>query len=508
MSDKLGRKKSGEMPVSAHPAFPVIVALWFAALLGIGSMVLPTALFERFAVASGLADVYAAARPPLGMTARIGVALAAAVTGALLGVFVARKVAAANAPAPVSRRASALRSADQAAPAAAKRPIFAHEELGEGGLDADQEPAAAAPREPIAGRRRALSVTDDSARSDFLEFAPLPGQQAATDEPLDLMAFEAPEQPTEPPPQFSQPAAFGSAGLSAPVLTEAQASGEGLDPTAVETTGVETAGIARQAEPATPQGTDVPIFDATHQGLDALGMVELVDRFAKALQNHRREAAAAPTAAAEPELSPFNGAVGQAPFAAAPFAEPLLSEAREPSAVPAALRTVMIDEDAEEDDGLPDLDLTAMFSRSRAAPEPEPPRPAALTAFDPEAEDDAESEEAEADESGYTSLLAMKSPAGLPREPVLIDDEEGEEGAIEPVVVFPGQMVRQAPSCPEGQAGATDTMRPFDAPLKRAEQAASLRPTAAPSSRVADPAETERALRAALETLQRMSGAA
>ena len=54
MSDKPNRKSAGQPPVSAHPAFPVIVALWFAALLGIGSVVPPLAMFENAAIASGL----------------------------------------------------------------------------------------------------------------------------------------------------------------------------------------------------------------------------------------------------------------------------------------------------------------------------------------------------------------------------------------------------------------------------------------------------------------------
>ena len=138
MSDKPRRKAAGQPPVSAHPAFPAIVALWFAALLGLGSLVLPTALFERVTVASGLAEVFAAAAPPLGVTARIVVALAAAALGALAGLAIARQVAAANAPQPVHpprRRAAPRRAARRAA----KRPISAHEELGEGGLDAERD---------------------------------------------------------------------------------------------------------------------------------------------------------------------------------------------------------------------------------------------------------------------------------------------------------------------------------------------------------------------------------
>ena len=34
-------------PISLHPAFPGIVALWFSALLGLGSLVLPPVLLEK-----------------------------------------------------------------------------------------------------------------------------------------------------------------------------------------------------------------------------------------------------------------------------------------------------------------------------------------------------------------------------------------------------------------------------------------------------------------------------
>src|SRR6476469_3400322 len=125
VSDKPKRKTASQPPVSAHPAFPVIVALWFAALFGIGSMVLPLEMLERIAVAGGLADAYQGAQPPFGATARMALAIVAALIGAAAGLFVARRVAAANAPLP-GRRAAALQPS-QAPRFSAKRPISAHE---------------------------------------------------------------------------------------------------------------------------------------------------------------------------------------------------------------------------------------------------------------------------------------------------------------------------------------------------------------------------------------------
>src|SRR5690606_15272615 len=159
-------------PISQHPAFPAIVALWFAALLGIGSLVLPVALFESLVIATGLHTVVSVAEPPLGVAARILIALVGAGLGALAGLYIARKVTAAQAaprfvPVPVRREP---KSAEPA-----KRPISAHEELGADGFDEPVEDLRSA---PIPGRRRALSLTEESGPSELLDYAPLPGADA------------------------------------------------------------------------------------------------------------------------------------------------------------------------------------------------------------------------------------------------------------------------------------------------------------------------------------------
>ena len=90
-----------------------------------------------------------------------------------------------------------------------------------------------------------------------------------------------------------------------------------------------------------------------------------------------------------------------------------------------------------------------------------------------------------------------------------VDETEDDFGdAPEPVVTFPGQdSVEQheptpAPA-PQPSAGQ-DAARPFDAP--QAPPSSQPMPSARQSP--ADASETERALREALEKLQRMSGAA
>lgn len=105
-------------PLSSHPAFPAAVAVWFAALLGGGTFVLPAAIFESAAVATGLSEIVPAAQPPLGDTARLVVSLAAAAIGALLGLFVAWQV---------------CRSATVAAPATGLDPVEEYEPLDTAG---------------------------------------------------------------------------------------------------------------------------------------------------------------------------------------------------------------------------------------------------------------------------------------------------------------------------------------------------------------------------------------
>ncbi len=90
---------SSSRPLSSLPAFPVLVALWFAALLGAGTFVLPAAIFESAASATGLAEIIPAAQPPLGNTARLAITIAAAVLGGLIGLFVAWQVRRASRPA-------------------------------------------------------------------------------------------------------------------------------------------------------------------------------------------------------------------------------------------------------------------------------------------------------------------------------------------------------------------------------------------------------------------------
>lgn len=94
MFDSFDDEDMPRAPLVTHPAFPAVVAGWFATLLGLGSLILPAVLLDRLVDVTGLASLIPAAAPPLGTTARALVAVVAAVAGAGMGWAVARRVAA------------------------------------------------------------------------------------------------------------------------------------------------------------------------------------------------------------------------------------------------------------------------------------------------------------------------------------------------------------------------------------------------------------------------------
>lgn len=216
-------KPAAKAPVSAHPLFPVIVALWFAALLGVGTMVLPQTLFDALGSAAGLGTT--------GLGFRFGIGLVAGLGGAAIGLLMARMAVAGQGTA--KPRAAATRGLAEKTDRAAKRPISALEELGSDGLD---EPIATAMNrpgsEPMAGRRRALAVTDESAPSEYLTQAPLPGggdvldlmgvHDLADDQVLELGHFEDGTEPAASPfIPVQEPFAASLAFPSDPAITDA-----------------------------------------------------------------------------------------------------------------------------------------------------------------------------------------------------------------------------------------------------------------------------------------------
>lgn len=573
-----GRAKSGKgrksaAPITAHPLFPAIVALWFAAAFGLGSLAIRPGLLEGLVLKLGIDTIIPAAAPPLGVTARILLALGLGAFGAILGTMLARRLNRPKVEAkPRSRKVGgsetgfAARNRDAHPDAPARRPIFAHEELGADDLSEaeDWSGAQAEPlppsAQPIPGRRRALAIEDQAPR-DFHERAPLPGGEphvldigafAIDDEPespaievpaeLDLTAFAPPPVPAEfesvrlgpaqadgtavpftvsaltpatddlprvpegaivPQARFDRPdGSVFDIPAQAPRLFSRPADNEEpladivISPPVEEEPEVlveEPAPAPPQSEPARftlPQGPAATRLQGAELG--ALSHVELIERLALSLK-HRRDNGGESLAEA----------IALAPQPVAQVAEPAQPEPALPP-LPAALRPLSFDEpchDPAEDFTfhLPLRQLT--MPAAPEEPEPEPELEAAAETIAPE------DGPAEVDESGYSSLLDLKlTPAPARAGMVRIEEPQPLGGNIEPVVIFPGHAAPQAVDARSADRteDSAAVMRRFDAPGTPGVPSQSM--TASPPQ--ADPEETERALRAALASLQRMSGAA
>lgn len=112
-------------PIASHPAFVPLIAIWFAALFGLGVAVLPLPLLSSLLAQTGVTGLV----PQPGL-ARLAASLVAAIMGGALGFLVARSLAqrARPDPRPVYTEAEPV-IADIATPA--MRPLRIREEVEE-----------------------------------------------------------------------------------------------------------------------------------------------------------------------------------------------------------------------------------------------------------------------------------------------------------------------------------------------------------------------------------------
>lgn len=340
-------KPAAQAPVSAHPLFPAIVALWFAALLGIGTMVLPQALFDQIGVATGMGA--------LGFTFRLGLGLVAGLVGALVGVMLARKVASGQVQPKPRKRAPA----GDGARATTRKPISALEELGSDGLDDPieefeqdaPEPQVHSFSEPLAGRRRSLTVTDESGPSEYMQHVPLPGGEGvldligAEDFPADFIEegalelghFDHEEHDTVPDyPRPSEPARPLSPLFSADPFAESDP--VDAPPVAMAPAPSAGDGVFRAPQPApgmtapfhqnAPFGAPSPAAEAVPPFGMAAVTGHSADQAAPFVPQPQFEQASAPTTAAAPFSAPVSEAHHSTPpsFSAPAFSMPVPSE--------------------------------------------------------------------------------------------------------------------------------------------------------------------------------------
>lgn len=534
-------KSRGSSPISAHPAFPAIVALWFSALLGLGSLVLPASLPDRIVELTGLAALLPVLEPPLGIAARAVIALAMTVAGAALGLAVARRIAAVQDTPRPARRNRARVERENEAPG--RRPISALEELGDDLERFTNDTHAREQRDQNAGvRRRALSMVDERNDRPWVPDVPLPGADlGGCEQPLSLANTIPVAEPgplelapfahiaNEPKPELAwfaptTDAPSATAQSEPPAPTFATSSPAPFSQPAVPDPGEPLAPPSPPSPmtPPMPQSTDVAC-----RPLAELGVVELIERLALAM--HNRQAHPAGRRDADDRVDNRHDMAKQAAQALArfPIADNEADHARpsrsprpdEPPfpTIPPALRPMVFDRLDDEDTPveLPSFALRHEDSMRDAVPFAAP-APGFGPPVDEEEPDEEESDDKDAiDEAdGYSSLLKLKSSAARPPEFVRIEEPEPDNLTIQPVVVFPGHESRRADhqaqpeQRPQFGANVADdagssSLRPFDSPGTCEVSVSGPAVISAP----VDPGETERALRAALANLQRIGGA-
>lgn len=551
--------KRKPQPITAHPMFPFVTGLWLATGLGFGSFALAPALLEGPVVALGIPALVPAAAPPLGFTARALVALIMLIVGAVAGYMIGRRIGQPKAEAPVRMRsvgepAGRRRALGESHAAdvqvaevevntpAAESPrhsIMAVEDLG-APLDAPFEheqvllPAAEV-QDDLADQPAALSEPEESPL--VLDIAIADADEPETVEAMELVSALQPTSavPAAPVPAvpFLQAHPVASTPLArtpleslglvqlverlALALSERTRRRHVAAPAPVPATVAEPEAPVQQAEPmprlhsgsntglvGSPATADAPLSSpwppVSGERVVSLRPAALQPFSPAALDDENadevRDDLDLPRFLRMPEA------------AADAFTAPDASAWAEAESLVAPVEAEAEDEDGEEGGYDEDFDDTDAYAEE--LPESERPEP-------------------EVAEHRYSSLLGM-APTAARREPLRIDDglalDAVAADAIEPVVVFPGHG--QGRGQDQGQE-LNDTQalnsRPFDGPSIIPVQGSPLAAPgrAAPSAQIdalempvmdalpaaegalPDAEEADRALRAALATLQRMT---
>ncbi len=502
-------RATARQPITQHRLFPAVVALWLGAAGLLGSFVVPQWRIESLVTAIGLPSLVPAAMPPLGMTARLLIGLLIGGTMATAGLLIARRMF--SAPKPVEdvsrepeaeaavsgslvgglvsklkRRKDAnavhdfddlpkLRDADRHPDAPARRPFQAARDLAEAGTGENE----------LHRRRRQLALDEDAADNHvmFIDSVPVPGASPAQAQaPVQLdESWEEAEAET---------AAFGQRDWT---LHDDAPDNDMFEDGAVDE------GFANRQKAGSPL-SEAPFAADPDQLLrkskDNVGDV------APAITS---------TAAAWDDID------ATPPFAAqAGFAAP--ASVGNGQSIDALLQRLAI----AISDRVDRLDRVAKLNGSAPSPSQATfAAPAVATApivADHDAdgidedEDDSDDDliltseiESEADEDapGCSSLLDIPYSPALRERTSFIQTDMGNDSAdygeddddYEPVVIFPGQERGESS---QHQSNDAAPSRAFDAPQ---------RPLEARSDQPApDPEEMDRALKAALATLQRMTG--
>lgn len=583
-------------PITAHRLFPALVAIWFAALFGLGSFALPASLIERVIVMIGLPAAMPAAAPPLGITARLLIALALTVAGIVLGLLLALRLRARSGEAVRYRKPVSFAVQDGHDQVAASEPVSAlAARLQVRAIDSHPD---APPRRPFSLSEDLVGDAEGIARADhhsdlsveMMQDADFPSGQTFVAEThgddqfaADLIEGEVAGDGDAHPgfallddavpaePSFSPKDAGGVDAEQVFAALDMDLAGDLEIGEAVIEDGewsVAPLEVAESAAPDAQPAVAIPALVAvaeaspvtalragtragtalTSAPLDQLGLVQLVERLALAIDGRmsaRPIAVTAPAAVAPQQSVPGVPApVQAAPVEAAPVdieVEAATTEPEPPAAPaapsverPAIERQVFIvpptavvkpAEDVAEPASVPAMPRfpSAAAPASTSAPAVAPRILSARWDDADHADDDeivvprflglagagSAAVAQPAADRGATPESAHAAPRETPRQefvrvdlPVapILAAQPGDSGAAEPVVVFPGQGPRAAGAIDlaVGAAGrpALGSM-PGNVP-----QVGQVFATGVPQQ---DPEEADRALRAALATLQRMT---
>lgn len=421
-------------PITSHPLFPAVIALWLAVLFGLGSLALAPAL------------------PAMGIAIRLATAAAAALLGVAAGLFLGRRIARTmnieGISTPAEPQQAAVDNADRDADF--RRPISALEELGRESFDQiDIEVPAERVVEP-----------------SLFENAPFENDEAFPDHAEPYGAAE-PYRPAETSAAASCDADFAPWTDNGPGDDDFRAEPAGTEAgRAFEPEPEPVAEIPPQADPEiapAPADTNadagVRAVDAaeriTQRPLMELGMVELIERLAYAIQADNNfvsgQRAADDDAPEATESVPGRVEAGQGLATERTRARPLpLSPAVAPG------------------------DLAGADAGDGAC---------ASEGWDEELDEELDA----AADGPYSSLLNMKPPAPRP------DGESLQDPFGDPMAgdSLPGSGLSQEISANAAPEGESETGKP-----------------AVPGEKRPDSSPTEGDLRSALAALQRFSGAA
>lgn len=508
MADQKRKNTGNKQPITRHPLFPAIVGLWFGAIAGLVAMALPLAVMERLVTLAHLDSLLPMAAPPLGLTFRTLLASGAVICAAVLGFALARQLAGGRRK-PVKAARKPRRTAKAKAEAAPANAPLAIAEVAETpvvedivaaepvAVVAEAEGTAPAGIGPTTGRRRRIiggAAAREAAQAVEAPATEAPVRATPPAGILDVSSFDLDDE-------HYTAERFAVADPFAPLTQDLAEAGDDRghdeeesfpaflidDDKEEEETPAVFAPFARNTAPSSEGSIEAEEPVVPHR-LAATRLAGIAPRpgfelLSQVFAQPEAEEETAEVAAARPFDPPFVPApvAAEAPEAETsiqtPFTAPMGFERAEASAAERIAGSRL--DDLSHVELLERLALAITRSHEEQADDTT------------EAPFEAEAVEAEIEQASEPATFAptpLPVPAAL--RPVSLDDfDDGDDDYSLPGYVPPRHigLVRSAPASSDGESG---TVVPH-----RAE-----RPVTS--------AQTEKSLRDALMTLQRMSGAA